>query len=182
MKRLLRFFKSRDDRFLSLLSQQASYAVEATEILLKYMQKPGEKFAVKARTIEKEADEDIGLILVRTYTLKEVGPTEATFDVAITFESDPDRPSAREKTTCTISGNGRGEAAFNLEHGVFTMSKMSSDLIFDIAAPLKKLPTHAEGFDPGLGTTRIELVVQMGGKRVVNRLFGESEKPASAAD
>ena len=57
MKRLLRFFKSRDDRFLGLLTEQASCAVEATEILLKYLQKPGEKFAAKARTIEKEADE-----------------------------------------------------------------------------------------------------------------------------
>lgn len=57
MNRLLGLFKRRDDRFLILLSQQASCAVEATEILLKYMQKPGEKFAVKARTIEKEADE-----------------------------------------------------------------------------------------------------------------------------
>ncbi len=57
MKRLLKFFKPRDDRFLGLLSQQATYAVQATEILLKYMNKPGEKFATKSRVIEKEADE-----------------------------------------------------------------------------------------------------------------------------
>lgn len=122
--------------------------------------------------------EDTGLILVRTYTLREVGPTEATFDVAVTFEVDPDRPPARERTTCTISGNGRGEASFSLEHGVFTASNISSDLIFDIEAPLRKLPSHAEGFDPGLGTTRIELVVQMSGERVINQLFGDPDKPA----
>jgi hypothetical protein len=57
MKRLLEFFKPRDDRFLGLLSQQATYAVQATEILLKYMHKPGEKFAIKSRIVEKEADE-----------------------------------------------------------------------------------------------------------------------------
>jgi predicted phosphate transport protein (TIGR00153 family) len=57
MNRLRRLFQPRDDRFLNLLGQQASCAVEATEILLKYMQKPGEKFAAKARNIEKEADE-----------------------------------------------------------------------------------------------------------------------------
>lgn len=57
MKRLLEFFKPRDDRFLGLLSQQATYAVQATEILLKYMNKPGEKFAIKSRIVEKEADE-----------------------------------------------------------------------------------------------------------------------------
>lgn len=57
MKRLLKLFKRRDDRFLRLLSQQAEYAVTATETLMKYMQKPSEKMAIKSRTIEKEADE-----------------------------------------------------------------------------------------------------------------------------
>lgn len=57
MKRLLKLFKPRDDRFLRLLSQQAECAVTATETLMKYMQKPSEKMAIKSRTIEKEADE-----------------------------------------------------------------------------------------------------------------------------
>lgn len=45
------------NRFLVLLAQQAEYAVEANEMLLKYMNKPGDKLAGRARQIEKDADE-----------------------------------------------------------------------------------------------------------------------------
>jgi uncharacterized protein len=58
MKNWIRnFFKPREDRFLTLLIQQAEYAVEANEMLLTYLKKPGEKHSAKARQIEKDADE-----------------------------------------------------------------------------------------------------------------------------
>jgi hypothetical protein len=147
----------------------------------------GEKFTSRTRgnlptRLMVSGLEDVGLILVRTYTLREVGPETATFDVTIGFEADPDRPSARDKTTCTISGSGSGAATFDRRLGVFTASNLSSSLIFDIKAPLRKLPTQAEGFDPGLGTSRIELMVQMDGDRTVTELLGESAAPAPAAD
>ena len=57
MKRLLNFFKPRQDRFLELLIEQAEFAVEANEMLLKYLNKPTEKLAARTRQIEKDADE-----------------------------------------------------------------------------------------------------------------------------
>jgi len=57
MKRILNLFKPKSNRFLELLSQQAQYAVEANEMLLKYLNKPGEKFSTRTKLIEKEADE-----------------------------------------------------------------------------------------------------------------------------
>lgn len=50
-------FKSRQDRFLELLIRQAEFAVEANEMLLKYLEKPGEKYSGRTRQIEKDADE-----------------------------------------------------------------------------------------------------------------------------
>jgi uncharacterized protein Yka (UPF0111/DUF47 family) len=50
-------FKSRQDRFLDLLIRQAEFAVEANEMLLKYLEKPGEKYSGRTRQIEKDADE-----------------------------------------------------------------------------------------------------------------------------
>ena len=52
-----KLFGSRQDRFLELLIQQAEYSVEASEMLLKYLEKPGEKFSTRTRQIEKDADE-----------------------------------------------------------------------------------------------------------------------------
>jgi len=57
MQFIRRMFGSRQDRFLELLIQQAELAVEASEMLLKYLEKPGEKFSSRTRQIEKEADE-----------------------------------------------------------------------------------------------------------------------------
>jgi uncharacterized protein Yka (UPF0111/DUF47 family) len=57
MKRLRKLFGSRQDRFLELLIQQAEFAVEASEMLLKYIEKPGVKYSERARQIEKDADE-----------------------------------------------------------------------------------------------------------------------------
>ena len=57
MRRIRNLFRRRQDRFLALLIQQADYAVEGSEMLLKYLNKPGEKFANRIRQIEKDADE-----------------------------------------------------------------------------------------------------------------------------
>ncbi len=51
------FFKPRPDRFLELLTIQAEYAVEANDLLLKFLKKPQEKQAGRVRQIEKDADE-----------------------------------------------------------------------------------------------------------------------------
>jgi hypothetical protein len=51
------FNQSRQDRFLELLIQQADFAVQATEGLLKYLAQPDEKRALRLRQMEKEADE-----------------------------------------------------------------------------------------------------------------------------
>jgi len=57
MHRIRRLFKPRQDRFLQLLIQQAEFAVEGSEMLLKYLNKPGEKLAMRTRQLEKDADE-----------------------------------------------------------------------------------------------------------------------------
>lgn len=57
MRRIRNLFRRKQDRFLALLIQQADYAVEGSEMLLKYLNKPGEKFANRIRQIEKDADE-----------------------------------------------------------------------------------------------------------------------------
>jgi len=57
MRRIRNLFRRKQDRFLALLIQQADYAVEGSEMLLKYLNKPSEKFANRIRQIEKDADE-----------------------------------------------------------------------------------------------------------------------------
>jgi len=57
MRWLRGWFKPRPDRFLELLTQQAEFAVEANDLLLKYLNKPQEKQAGRVRQIEKDADE-----------------------------------------------------------------------------------------------------------------------------
>ncbi|GMQ78510.1 MAG: DUF47 family protein [Anaerolineae bacterium] len=57
MQGIKNLFQPRQDRFLALLINQAEYAVEGSEMLLKYLNKPGEKFANRIRQIEKDADE-----------------------------------------------------------------------------------------------------------------------------
>lgn len=57
MRWIRELFKPRQNRFLVLLIQQAEYAVEANEMLLKYLSKPSEKHALSVRQIEKDADE-----------------------------------------------------------------------------------------------------------------------------
>jgi hypothetical protein len=57
MQRIKNLFRPRQDRFLELLINQAEHAVEGSEMLLKYLNKPGEKLANRIRQIEKDADE-----------------------------------------------------------------------------------------------------------------------------
>ncbi len=57
MRRIRDLFRPRQDRFLVLLIQQAEFAVEANEMLLKYLNKPTDKIASRLRQIEKDADE-----------------------------------------------------------------------------------------------------------------------------
>jgi len=42
---------------MELLGEQAQFAVEANEMLLKYLNKPGEKYSGRSKQIEKDADE-----------------------------------------------------------------------------------------------------------------------------
>ncbi len=57
MRRIRDIFRPRQDRFLQLLIQQAEFAVEANEMLLKYLNKPTDKIASQLRQTEKDADE-----------------------------------------------------------------------------------------------------------------------------
>jgi predicted phosphate transport protein (TIGR00153 family) len=72
MRWLRGLYKPRPDRFLELLTQQAEYAVEANELLLKYLKKPQEKQAGRVRQIEKDADE------IRRILVDELNRTFAT--------------------------------------------------------------------------------------------------------
>lgn len=65
-------FGSGQDRFLDLLIQQADFAVEASEMLLRYLEKPGEKYSARTRQIEKDADE------VRRILVEELNRTFVT--------------------------------------------------------------------------------------------------------
>ena len=57
MHRIRKLFRPKQDRFLQLLIQQAEFAVEGSEMLLKYLNKPGDKLAMRTRQLEKDADE-----------------------------------------------------------------------------------------------------------------------------
>jgi len=72
MRFIRNLFKPRSNRFMELLSQQAQYAVEANEMLLKYLNKPGVKFSGRVKQIEKDADE------VRRILVDELNRTFAT--------------------------------------------------------------------------------------------------------
>jgi predicted phosphate transport protein (TIGR00153 family) len=51
------FTRKKTNRFIELLIQQAEYAVEGFQVLLKYISEPDEELARKVSLIEKEADE-----------------------------------------------------------------------------------------------------------------------------
>lgn len=72
MGRLRNIFRPRQDKFLQLLIQQAEFAVEGSEMLLKYLSKPGDKHADRIRQVEKDADE------IRRILVDELNRTFAT--------------------------------------------------------------------------------------------------------
>lgn len=51
------FSRKRTNRFIELLIQQAEFAVQGFQVLLKYISEPDESLARKVSMIEKEADE-----------------------------------------------------------------------------------------------------------------------------
>ena len=57
MEWVKRFLKPRQSNFLILLIQQGEYAVAAAEALQSYLNKPSSKNAIRARQVEKDADE-----------------------------------------------------------------------------------------------------------------------------
>ena len=57
MEWLKRFLKPRQSNFLQLLIQQGEYAIASVEALQAYFKKQSDKKSIKARLIEKEADE-----------------------------------------------------------------------------------------------------------------------------
>jgi uncharacterized protein Yka (UPF0111/DUF47 family) len=65
-------FRPRQDRFLELLIKHAEYSVEATDMLLKYLDRPSDKHSARMRQIEKDADE------VRRILVEELNRTFAT--------------------------------------------------------------------------------------------------------
>jgi hypothetical protein len=117
--------------------------------------------------------EAIRLQVRRTYTLKQVERTNALFDVSVEYALDPKTPPQEARTTCVVSGGGRGEALFDLRRGVFLSTRLPTTLTLDIEAPLRRLPDQPEGHDPGTGKTRIELEVLATGNQTVKRLWGE---------
>ncbi|MFO7538484.1 MAG: DUF47 family protein [Chloroflexota bacterium] len=66
------FFKPQQDIFYVLLLRQADYMVEATEMMMSYLDKPGKKRRKKARRLEKAADD------VRRRLVKELNRTFVT--------------------------------------------------------------------------------------------------------
>lgn len=65
-------FRPHQDRFLELLIKHAEYSVEATDMLLKYLDRPSDKHSARMRQIEKDADE------VRRILVEELNRTFAT--------------------------------------------------------------------------------------------------------
>lgn len=51
------FFRPRQYIFYDLLIEQAQYAVEATDMLLEYLEQPGQKRKKQSKKLEKQADE-----------------------------------------------------------------------------------------------------------------------------
>ncbi len=122
--------------------------------------------------------EDVTLTLTRTYTLKAIANGLATFDVKTSYSNDPAFKAKAENATCTIStgsGNGAGEAVFEVERGVFVSTRMASSMRIDIEAPLRPLPGHPETDKPGLGKSHIDLDLVFFASQTVKRLWGDDK-------
>jgi len=120
--------------------------------------------------------EEVTVTLTRVYTLKSIANGLATFDVKTSYANDPAFKATTENTSCTIrsgTGNGAGEAVFEIERGVFVSTRMASSMRIDIEAPLRPLPGHPETDKPGLGKSHIDLDLVFFGSQTVKRLWGD---------
>ena len=117
--------------------------------------------------------------LTRRYTLRQVQGPEATFDVAVLYAVDPDTPPTAPRTTCAITGGGKGEAVFNLADGIFVRADQGTRLVIDVEAPLRHLPSQPQDVDPGTGKSHIELYLNLSGKQTVAQLFEEPKDAGS---
>jgi hypothetical protein len=121
-----------------------------------------------------------GMLMSRRYTLREVRDGTAVFDVTVAFAEDPATPPTAERTTCRISGSGKGEASFDLQDGLFVHATQQGKIILDISAPLRRLPDQPPDADPGSATTHIETSLGMSAKQTLSRLT-EDEPAADPA-
>jgi hypothetical protein len=143
---------------------------------------PGQSFSdtaampLPSRLSVKGLDET-GMLMSRRYTLREVRGGTAVFDVAVTFSDDPATPPKAERTTCRISGSGKGEASFDLQDGLFVHATQQAKIILDISAPLRRLPDQPPDADPGSATTHIETTLGMSAKQTLSRLT--EDEPAA---
>jgi hypothetical protein len=117
--------------------------------------------------------ENITLKATREYTLKSVSGDLATFEVKTTYANNPAFKPAMEKTTCSISGGGSGEAVFEIKRGVFLESRLPASIRIDIEAPLRPLPDHPETGTPSLGKSHIDIDLLLSGRQSVKRVWGE---------
>ncbi len=117
--------------------------------------------------------ENVTLKINREYTLKSVSGDLATFEIKTTYASDPAFKSTEEKTTCSISGGGSGEAVFEIKRGVFQRSRLPTSMRVDIEAPLRPLPNHPETKTPSVGKSHIDLDLLLAGQQTVKRVWGE---------
>ncbi len=119
--------------------------------------------------------EDVTLKVTRDYTLKSVATGLATFDVILTYSSDPAYKPKAESTACAFSGGGAGDAVFEVKRGVFVRSRVPSSLRIDIEAPLRPLPGHPETDVGAVGKSHIDLDLVLFGEQRVARTWGEEE-------
>jgi hypothetical protein len=126
--------------------------------------------------------EETGMLMSRRYTLREVRGDVAVFDVAVTFGEDPATPPKAERTTCRISGSGKGEASFDLQDGLFIQANQQGKITLDISAPLRRLPDQPADADPGTAATHIEISLGMSARQTLSRLYDETpaESPSDA--
>lgn len=119
--------------------------------------------------------EDVTVKVTRDYLLKSVAGPLATFEVKVTYSSDPAYQASTENTTCAISGGGAGEATFAVKRGVFLVSRVPTSMRIDIEAPLRPLPGHPETAVAALGKSHIDLDLILFGEQKVVRTWGEEE-------
>src|SRR5262245_59271680 len=123
----------------------------------------------------------MSLRMTRRYTLRELHGRQALFDVEVMYAADPATPPTAPRTTCVITGGGKGDALFDLQDGAFVEAQQPTHMVIDVEAPLRRLPDQPEGTDPGLGKTHMEITVGLSGKQTVTHL-GDEPSAESAGD